>query len=328
MLKIGNRAIGYDQPVFMVAEIGINHNGFIHIVKSIIDLVEAADWDAIKLQKRTVPVVYTPSPNYDPGSLTKARQVNKEVLRNAVKRGVLSDEAVERLEKSEYENSTNGDLKWALEFTQSEYAEIDQYCRKKGILWFASCWDEESVDFIENFNPPCYKIASPSLTDDGLLKYTRSKGRPIILSTGMSDMSMVEHALEVLGMNDLVLLHCTSVYPNSLDAGDKILRMINLRGLETLQNKFPIPIGFSSHDSGIVPTYSAAVLGACVIEKHVTLERAMWGSDQAGSIEPEELKTLCRWVRKLKIAEGDGVIRIYPEEIEVMKKLRRKTWQS
>src|SRR3989344_2401261 len=154
MLKIGNKDIGYDQPVFMVAEIGINHNGFIHIAKSIIDVAEAAGCDAVKFQKRTVPVIYAPSANYDPGSLTKPRQVNKEVLRNAVERGVLSDEAVERLEKSEYENSTNGDLKWALEFTQSEYAEIDQYCRQKGILWFASCWDEGSVDFMEHFNLP------------------------------------------------------------------------------------------------------------------------------------------------------------------------------
>lgn len=324
MLKIGNKEIDYDQPVFIVAEIGINHNGDVEIAKKLIDVALLAGCDAVKFQKRTVPIVYAPSANYDPGSLTKPRPVHKDILTNAVKRGVLSAEAVRRLEESNFETSTNGDLKWALEFTRDEYVEIDRYCKERGILWFASCWDEESVNFLESFDPPCYKIASPCLTDDDLLRYTRSLGRPIILSTGMSDMSMVEHAVEVLGLNDLVLLHCTSVYPNSLDAGDQILRMINLRGLRTLGNVFHVPVGFSSHDSGIVPTYSAAVLGACVIEKHITLERAMWGSDQASSIEPEELKTLCRWIRKLKIAEGDGVIKIYPEEMQVIKKLRRK----
>lgn len=328
MLTIGNKDIGYDQPVFIVAEIGINHNGDVEVAKKLIDVAVSAGCDAVKFQKRTVPVVYTPGANYDPGSLTKSRQVHKVILRHAVERGVLSAEAIKRLEESNFENSTNGDLKWALELTHNEYEEIDRYCQEKGILWFASCWDEGSVDFLESFNPPCYKIASPSLTDDGLLRYTRDKDRPIILSTGMSDLAMIRHAVEVLGADNLVLLHCTSVYPQNMDAGNKILKMINLRGMDTLRKEFSVPVGFSSHDSGIVPTFAAVAKGACLIEKHVTLERSMWGSDQASSIEPEELKTLCRWVRELKLAEGEGVIRIFPEEMEVMKKLRRKTWQS
>ena len=324
MLKIGDKIIGHDRPVFIVAEIGINHNGDLETAKKLIDVAVSAGCDAVKFQKRTVPIVYAPSANYDPGSLTKPRQVHKDILKNAVKRSVLSDEAVSRLESSGFENSTNGDLKWALELTAGEYNEINQYCRVKNILWFASSWDEESVDFLEVFKPPCYKIASPSLTDGGLLKYIRAKGQPIILSTGMSNMPMIECAVDVLGADNLALLHCTSVYPQGLDAGEKILRMINLRGIQTLQNEFPVPIGFSSHDSGIVPTFAAVAMGACIVEKHITLERSMWGSDQASSIEPHELTTLCRWIRELEIAKGDGVIRLYPEEIEVMKKLRRK----
>lgn len=325
MLKIGNKTIGYGEPVFIVAEIGINHNGDVRIAKKLIDVAVSAGCDAVKFQKRTIPVVYAPSANYDPGSLTKPRQVHKGILKDAIARGVLSDEAVARLTQSDFENSTNGDLKWALELTYGEYEEIDFYCKERGIIWFTSCWDEESVDFIETFNPPCYKIASPSLTDDGLLSHTRSKGRPIILSTGMSDLAMIRHAVGILGLHNLILLHCTSVYPQTLDAGERILSMINLKGVVTLQKEFSVPVGFSSHDSGIVPTFAAASKGACIIEKHITLERGMWGSDQASSIEPEELKTLCRWIRELKITEGDGIIRVYPEELEVMKKLRRKS---
>lgn len=322
MLKIGNKVMDCDQPVFIVAEIGINHNGSLEIAKRLIDLAIMAGCDAVKFQKRTAPVVYTAQ------ELAKPRQVSEDVLRNAIRRGVLSDEAVRRLIDSDFENSTNGDLKWALEFTQDEYAEIDQYCRERGILWFASPWDEDSVDFLEGFDPPCYKIASPSLTDDALLRHIRAKGRPIILSTGMSDMLMIKHAVNVLGMQDLALLHCTSVYPQGADAAERTLKMINLRCINTLQNTFPVPVGFSSNDNGIVPAYAAVAMGACIIEKHITLKRSMWGSDQASSVEPQELITLCRWIRELQIARGDGVKMLYSEEIEAIKKLRRKTWQA
>ena len=322
MIKIGERTVGYDQPVFIIAEIGINHNGSLELAKRLIDLALLAGCDAVKFQKRTVSLVYTEQ------ELVKPRQVAKDVLVNAVNRGVLSSEAKQRLINSDFENSTNGDLKWALEFTKNEYAEIDYYCRGKGILWFASCWDEESVDFTEAFDPPCYKIASPSLTDDNLLRYTRYKNRPLILSTGMSDLSMIEHAVDVLGTHDLVILHCTSVYPQGFDSGEKILKMINLKGITTLQNNFPdVPIGFSSNDNGIIPAFAAVAAGACMVEKHITLKRSMWGSDQASSTEPQEFMNLCRWIREFEIARGDGEIRLYPEEIEVMKKLRRKTWQ-
>ena len=293
MVKIGDKLVGYDQPIFVVAEIGINHNGDVAMAKKLIDLAVVAGCDAVKFQKRTVDVVYTPE------ELAKPRE-------------------------SPF-GKTNGDLKRALEFGKEQYDEVDCYCREKGILWFASPWDEESVDFLEQFNPPCYKIASASLTDDGLLKHIKSKNRPTILSTGMSDMEMIGHAVQVLGSNDLILLHCTSAYPTLTSLNNDIVGMINLRVIEKLQQAFsPIPIGFSSHDSGRIPSLAAVAMGACVLEKHITMDRALWGSDQASSMEPEEIVQLCRWVRVVEKAMGDGRKVIYPAEVEVMKKLRRK----
>lgn len=291
-VKIGNILIGKGMPVFIIAEIGINHNGSLNTAKNLIDMAKRCGCDAVKFQKRTIEIVYTPE------ELAMPRE-------NPF-------------------GPTNGDLKRGLEFGQKEYGGIDHYCKQKNIIWFASCWDEESVDFIEQFDPPCYKIASASLTDDGLLKHTRSKGKPIILSTGMSDMPMIEHAVKVLGKKNLIIMHCTSVYPAKIEEGDHGLSTINLRGIKILRDKFNVPVGFSSHDTGIMPTYAAAAMDACAVEKHITLYKAMWGSDQAVSIEPPELEKLCRIIRELEIAKGDGIIRIYEEEIPIMKKLRRK----
>src|SRR3989344_226019 len=190
-VKIGNKLVGSDQPCFIIGEIGINHNGNLDLAKKLIDVAITSGCDAVKFQKRTVGVVYTPE------ELAKPRE-------NPF-------------------GSTNGDLKLGLEFGEEQYGEIDRYCHEKGIIWFASPWDEESVDFLEQFEVPCHKVASASLTDDGLLKHIRSKGKPVILSTGMSDMEMIRHTVEVLGTEDLVLLHCTSVYPDSLNAGEKLL---------------------------------------------------------------------------------------------------------
>src|SRR3989338_5358489 len=206
-VAIGNRAVGPGHPCFAVAEIGINHNGDVPIAKKLIDAAVLAGCDAVKFQKRTVEVVYTPE------ELAKPRE-------NPF-------------------GPTNGDLKRGLEFCYEQYCEIDAYCREKNILWFASPWDEESVDFLERFNPPCYKIASASLTDDGLLRHIRRKGRPIILSTGMSDLEMIRHAVKILGRDDLVLLHCTSVYPkNGLEAVNP-LSYLNLNVLDEFVLMFP-----------------------------------------------------------------------------------------
>ena len=285
-VKIGHKNVGHEHPCFIVAEIGINHNGSIETAKKLIDVAKEAGCDAVKFQKRTVDVVYTPD------ELAKPRE-------NPF-------------------GPTNGHLKRGLEFGKKEYKEIDRYAKDKGLLWFASPWDEASVDFLEQFSPPCYKIASASLTDTGLLKHVRAKGRPVIISTGMSTMEEVERALKVLGRNNLVLLHTVATYP----AQDKHL---NLSLIPVLRQCFPsIPIGYSGHEIGVASSVIAAALGACIIERHITLDRASWGSAQAASLEPKGLELLVRDIRMWEEAKGDGVKRVLSEEEPIKKKLRRK----
>jgi N-acetylneuraminate synthase len=328
MVKIGNKEVGAPGYCMVVAEIGINHNGDVELAKLLIDAAITAGCDAVKFQKRAISVVYSPE------ELASPREVPAVLLAKAINAGHLPEANVERLVRDGFELSkpvgvvkaTTGDQKYMLELTAADYAEIDTYCKEKDILWFASPWDEESVDFLEQFDPPCYKVASASLTDDHLLRHMRSKGRPIILSTGMSDMDMIDHAVNVLGEEDLILLHCTSVYPTALneEGTERGMEIINLKGLHTLNDAYPdVPVGFSSHDLGIQPSYASAVLGSCMIEKHITLKRAMYGSDQASSIEPDALERLVKMVRELPLVLGDGEIVIYPEEVPVAKKLRR-----
>lgn len=284
-IKIGNKTVGENHPVFVIAEIGINHNGDMALAKKLIDSAKEAGADAVKFQKRTVAVVYTPE------ELAKPRE-------NPF-------------------GPTNGDLKRGLEFGQKQYEEIDTYCKQKGILWFASCWDEGSVDFIDAFNSPCYKIASASLTDDNLLRYTRSKGKPIILSTGMSTLEQIDRAVEVLGTDDLILLHTTSTYPSDL-------KELNLLVIKSLQERYPtIPIGYSGHEVGLSSSVMAVVLGGCVVERHITLDRSMWGSDQAASVEPQGFERLVRDIRLWDEVKGDGQKRVYDSEVPIQKKLRR-----
>ena len=281
----GKRVGGSKDPVFVIAEIGINHNGDMALAKKLIDSAKEAGADAVKFQKRTVAVVYTPE------ELGKPRE-------NPF-------------------GPTNGDLKRGLEFGQKQYEEIDTYCKQKGILWFASCWDEGSVDFIDAFNSPCYKIASASLTDDNLLRYTRSKGKPIILSTGMSTLEQIDRAVEVLGTDDLILLHTTSTYPSDL-------KELNLLVIKSLQERYPtIPIGYSGHEVGLSSSVMAVVLGGCVVERHITLDRSMWGSDQAASVEPQGFERLVRDIRLWDEVKGDGQKRVYDSEVPIQKKLRR-----
>lgn len=283
-VQIGKRQVGAGHPVYVIAEIGINHNGSVDVAKQLIDAAIGCGCDAVKFQKRTVDVVYTAE------ELAKPRE-------NPF-------------------GPTNGDLKRGLEFGLQEYREIDAHCKALGIDWFASCWDEASVDFIEGFDPVCYKIASASLTDDNLLRHHRRSGRPIIVSTGMSDMGQIEHAVDLLGSDRLILLHCTSNYPSPPNE-------LNLLVINTLRARFGVPIGYSGHEVGLATSYAAAVLGACVIERHITLDRAMWGSDQAASVEPQGLARLVRDIREYEIAAGDGIKRLYESEVAIMKKLRR-----
>jgi N-acetylneuraminate synthase len=283
-VQIGQRVVGPGQPTFITAEIGINHNGQLELAKALIDAAVAAGCDAVKFQKRTVEIVYTPE------ELAKPRE-NPFGL-------------------------TNGDLKRGLEFDYEQYAEIDRYCRQRGIMWFASCWDEGSVDFIAQFNPPCQKLASACLTDDSLLRHHRRTGRPILLSTGMSRLEQIDHAVEVLGRENLVILHATSTYPS-------LPGELNLKLIPRLMERFDVPIGYSGHEVGLYTTLAAMVLGARVLERHITLDRAMWGSDQAASVEPQGFARLVKDVRAVELALGDGIKRVYESEIPVMRKLRR-----
>ncbi len=284
-VNIANKTIGDGHPCFITAEIGINHNGSVNRAKSLIDMALSVGCDAVKFQKRTVDVVYTKE------ELAKERQ------------SVFGE--------------TNGDLKRGLEFGYEQYKEIDDYCRQKGIIWYASCWDEGSVDFIEQFDTPCYKIASASLTDDDLLKYVRKTGKPVFLATGMSTMEQIEHAVDVLGQDNLIIYHCTSTYPSELNE-------INLKVITTLREKYDCPIGFSGHEKGILPSIMSAMLGANAVERHITTDRTIWGSDQAASLERDGIYRVVRDIRQINTILGDGVKKVYDSELPIIKKLRRK----
>jgi N-acetylneuraminate synthase len=281
---LGQRPVGDGQPCYVLAEIGINHNGDTQIAQTLIDVAALAGCEGVKFQKRTIDVVYTPE------ELAKPRE-------------------------SPF-GETNGDLKRGLEFGQGEYEQIDDYCRNKPMAWTASGWDEASVDFIDQFHPPFYKIASASLTDDELLRHTRAKGKPIVLSTGMSTLDQIDHAVEVLGTEDLILLHCCSAYPSQYAD-------LNLKAIPVLRERYGVPIGYSGHETGIASSVAAVVLGACIVERHVTLDRSMWGSDQAASLEPNGIMRVVRDIRLVETALGDGEKAILPSEIPVMQKLRR-----
>jgi N-acetylneuraminate synthase len=284
MINIKNKTIGPGQPTFIIAEIGINHNGDIEIAKKLIDMAVFAGCDAVKFQKRTIELVYTPE------ELLKPRE-------NPF-------------------GETNGDLKRGLEFNEEQYREIDRYCQERNIMWFASPWDIESVDFLDKFDLPCYKIASACLTDDELLKKIRSKGKPIILSTGMSTIEQIRHAVEVLGEENLIILHCTSTYPSKPEE-------LNLNVIPWMKKTFNCPIGYSGHETGVVESTMAVVLGANIVERHITLDRAMWGSDQAASLEPNGLNRLVRDIRLVPICSSDGQKRVLESEKPIIEKLRK-----
>jgi N-acetylneuraminate synthase len=284
-IRIGSKPVGEGNPCYLVAEVGINHNGDIELAKMLMQLAKRAGFDAVKFQKRTIEVVYTKE------ELAKPREHPW--------------------------GTTNGDLKRRLELGREHYEEIDRYSKEIGIDWFASCWDEPSVDFIDEFAPPAFKISSASLTDDKLLRYTRAKGKPIILSTGMSTMEQVEHAVDVLGTRDLIILHAVSTYPAKYEE-------INLRVIPVLQQKFPeTPIGYSGHESGLASTVAAIALGARMVERHITLDRAMFGTDHAASLGPSGFEKLTRDIRLAEAALGDGQKRLLEAEVPIMKKLRR-----
>jgi N-acetylneuraminate synthase len=284
-VQIGNRCVGKGHPTFLVAEIGINHNGNVETAKALIDLAVEHRFDAVKFQKRTVEVVY-------------------------------SSEELARPRQSPF-GDTNGDLKFGLELGEAEYTEIDGYCRERGILWFASAWDPLSVEFLERFDLPCYKVASPCLMDHELLRAVRSKGRPVVLSTGMSELQEVDAALTVLEGLPIVLLHCTSTYPSEEAE-------INLAVIEPLRQRYQRPVGYSGHEVSLMPSvFSVVGFEADMVERHITLSRAMWGTDQAASLEAHGMNLLSKYIRLWPVVKGDGRKRVYASELPTREKLRR-----
>lgn len=283
-VKIGNRWVGKGLPCYVVAEIGINHNGDLENAKRLIDAAVRARCDAVKFQKRT-PELCVP---------VEQRDVMRETPWGYI---------------------TYMEYRHKVEFGKVEYQEIDRYCSERDIAWFASCWDVESVDFMERFDLPAYKIASASLTDAVLLRRLRLTGRTLILSTGMSSMPQIRAAVKLLGDKNLIITHCTSTYPGNLGE-------LNLRMIDTLQREFNCPVGYSGHETGLIPTVAAAVLGASLVERHITLDRAQWGTDQSASVEPGGLERLIRYIHEAESALGDGIKQVYDSELPIMQKLR------
>jgi N-acetylneuraminate synthase len=285
-VRIGDTVVGEGRPVYVIAEIGINHNGSLDIAKKLIAGAAEAGCDAVKFQKRT-PELCVPREQWN----------------------------IER--DTPWGRMTYLDYKRRIEFGRTEFLEIDEYCRALGITWFASAWDTRSVEFMEQFDPPCYKVASASLTDADLLSAVRDTGRPLIVSTGMSTQQEIGVAVDLIGTRDLLIAHATSTYPCPVEE-------LNLRMLATLRDLYPeCPIGYSGHEVGLATTVAAVALGATFVERHVTLDRAMWGTDHAASVEVGGLRRLIAQVRDIERALGDGVKRVYDSEIPIRKKLRR-----
>jgi len=284
-ITLGNRKVGDGHPTFIVAEIGINHNGSLDIAKSLIDMAVKTGVDAVKLQKRTPELCVPPDQQ-------------------------------KHMRETPWGYISYLDYRYKVEFGLNEYREIDRYCKQKNIPWFASVWDEPSVDFLQQFNPICYKIPSASLTDNQLLTHARGTGMPIILSTGMSTMQQIKEAVKVLGEENLLITHATSTYP--CDPNE-----LNLKMVRTLNETFSCPIGYSGHEVGLIPTVVAVSMGACLVERHITLDRAMWGSDQAASVEPGGMERLVKYIRVTEQALGDGIKRVYDSEVPSLRKLRR-----
>jgi N-acetylneuraminate synthase len=288
-IRIGNKLVGDGRPVYVIAELGINHNGSLDLARRMVDGAVLAGCDAVKFQKRT-PELCVPKDQW-------------------------------HLERdTPWGRMTYIDYRHRIEFGAREYAVIDAYCRDRGIQWFASCWDEPSIEFMEQFDPPCYKAASASLTDHGLLRAMSATGRPLIVSTGMSTMEEIEAAVGSVGPSGrdrLLIAHSTSSYPCPVEA-------INLNMIGTLRRGYPEnPIGYSGHEVGLSPTWAAVAMGACFVERHLTLDRAMWGTDQAASVEVGGFLRLVQNIRDIERAFGDGVKRVHASELASRTKLRR-----
>jgi N-acetylneuraminate synthase len=284
-LKIGNRMVGDGHPVYIVGEIGINHNGDVGVAKQLIDLAKWAGVDAVKFQKRT-PELAVPADQKD------------------------------KMRETPWGYISYLDYRYKVEFDEKQYREIETHAKQKGIDWFVSVWDEGSVDFMEKFDTPTYKVPSASLTDKGLLTHLKKTGKPIVLSTGMSTMEQIKDSVGIMDTKNLMLTHTTSTYPCEPEE-------LNLKMIHTLRETFPCPVGYSGHEVGLVISAVAVAMGASLVERHITLDRAMWGSDQAASVEPGGLQRLVKYIRVTEQALGDGEKKVYESEQSSLKKLRR-----
>ena len=285
-VSIGNRKIGDGYPAYIIGEIGFNHNGDIDVAKKLMEVAKNAGADAVKFQKRT-PELCVP-----------------EHQRN-------------QMRDTPWGYITYLDYRYKVEFDEEDYAEIDRFAKEIGIDWFASSWDIPSLEFIDRFNPPAHKLPSALLTDLELLRAYRATGKPLIVSTGMSTLNEIKAALEIIGEENLILCHTTSSYPCPPEE-------LNLRMIQTLRDMTSIcPIGYSGHEVGLVPSAVAVAMGACLVERHITLDRAMWGSDQSASVEPQGLASLVKYIRVTERSLGDGIKRVYDSELSSLSKLRR-----
>jgi N-acetylneuraminate synthase len=271
--------------IFVIAEIGINHNGDIRIAKDLIQVAKDAGCDAVKFQKRTIDLVYTKelldSPRESPWGTTQRAQ------------------------------------KEGLEFGYNEYEEIDRFCKELGIEWFASAWDLESQKFLRQFNCKYNKIASAMLAYEPLLREVSNEKKHTFISTGMSDVDCIDRAVQIFREAGcpFELMHCVSTYP-------MVDEDANLNCIKTLRNRYGCAVGYSGHEVGLAVSYAAAALGITSLERHITLDRAMYGSDQAASVEPAGLRMLVGAIRKIEKAMGEGIITIHEKEIPISKKLR------
>lgn len=284
-IQIGEEIVGHGRPTYVIGEIGINHNGDLDVAKKLIDVAALAGAQAVKFQKRT-PHISTPEDMKD--------------TRRETPWGEMS----------------YLDYRYRVEFEREQYAEIAAYAASQRVDWFASPWDIPSVEFLESMGVSTHKVASASVTDLPLLRELAATGKPVILSTGMSTMEQIDRAVETLGTDNLVIMHATSTYPLPPDEA-------NLNMIPVLAARYRVPIGYSGHERGLQISVAAVALGAVAVERHITLDRTMWGSDQAASLEPHGFMSLTRDIRIIEKAMGDGIKRVMPGELKPMQRLRR-----
>lgn len=275
----------FGKNIFLIAEIGINHNGDLKIAKKLIEQAKLSGFDAVKFQKRDINTVY-------------------------------SEEVLSQFRDSPF-GTTQREQKEGLEFSKSDYDEINNYCKDLGILWSASAWDNISQEFLSNYDLKFNKVASAMATNQEFIKLVAEQKKPTFVSTGMCTMEQIKIIVDIFLTKNcpIVLMHTNSEYPSPEEN-------LNLSMLNTLKNEFGVPVGYSGHEVSVSPSYAAVVLGAVAVERHITLDRSMYGSDQSASLEPVAFERLVSMIRKLELILGDGVKKITKGEEEIAKKLR------